>query len=115
MSESFNKHAYRRTIIATLQRVMLDRFIQSDSSTKNMEQMICEEVPRSESVVPQQALIDFFNELQLEENEERQLLGSFQMTDQKRSLFKNTGVTNGKQPAKGKKSKKPKPEAPAST
>jgi len=76
MSE-FRDHAYDRTIIATLQRVMLDRYIQSDTPPK--ESIVCEEVPRGESEIPQDALMRIFTKLQLWENDERQKMNEFRM------------------------------------
>lgn len=70
-------HAWARTGIATLQRILLDDYIDSDTPAK--KRMICEEVPRSESEVPQEALRLLLHKLELWENDERRNMSEFAM------------------------------------
>ena len=80
MSSGYKDHAYERTIVQQLQRVMLDRYISSDSPPK--EGLICEEVFRSESDIPQDALLKVFEKLQLWENDQRAKMNSFKWTQE---------------------------------
>ena len=68
MSETFDNHAYDHSIIEYLQRSLLKAI---DSDTPATERIICEDVPRSRSEVPQERLVRMLNRLQLEENNER--------------------------------------------
>jgi hypothetical protein len=76
MSE-YKDHAYERSAVATIQRILLDRFLQSDTPPK--ETMVCEEVPRFESEIPQYVLLRILTKLQLWENVERQKMNEFRM------------------------------------
>jgi hypothetical protein len=71
----YRDHAYKRTIVQQLQRLMLDNYIASDSPPK--ETLICEELPRHESEVPQEALMSVFNDLQLWENDQRTKMSAY--------------------------------------
>lgn len=70
----YRDHAYERSIVATLQRILLDRFIRSDSDAK--EQIVCEDMPRGESLVPQEHLVKALNRLQSWENHVRQKMNT---------------------------------------
>lgn len=74
MSE-YRDHAYERTIVSWLQRVMLDRVISSDSPPK--EGIVCDEVFRSESDITQEALMKVYDKLGLWENDQRTRMNAF--------------------------------------
>jgi hypothetical protein len=71
----YRDHAYKRTIVQQMQRILLDRYIASDSPPK--ETLLCEEVFRSESEVPQGALMEVFEDLQRWENDQRTKMNAF--------------------------------------
>ena len=105
MSEEYNRHAYRRTIIENVQQMIMNRFMVSDSGPK--ETMLCEEVPRSISEVPQDALHSYLNELSIEESDERQILAHFRTIDM-RTVQEKTETPN--EPEAKKPGRKPKPK-----
>lgn len=71
----YKEHAYERTIVQQMQRILLDRYVVSDSPPK--ETLVCEEVFRSESEIPQDALMKVFEKLQLWENDARTKMNAF--------------------------------------
>lgn len=67
--------AQRRTVVAQLQRILLDRYIESDTPPK--EKLVCEEVFVNESEVTQNVLMDIFDDLQTWENDLRRQMNEF--------------------------------------
>lgn len=67
--------AQKRTVVAQLQRLLLDKYIASDTPPK--ERLICEEVFVQESEVGQDILMDVFEDLQTWENDLRQRMNEF--------------------------------------
>ena len=74
-SSEFRGHAVRRKILHYLQRVLLDNTIDSDTPAK--EQIICEELPRSESIITQREITFMLDDLQVMENRERMAMNEF--------------------------------------
>ena len=77
MHADYKKFAYRRSSVANIQRYMLDCVLESDK--KAAEEVICEEVPRAESVVPQEEHMFVFELLQKLENDFRHQMNQFKM------------------------------------
>lgn len=72
---SYHDHAYERSVVAWLQRLMLDRVIQSESPPK--EAIVCEEVFHAEREVPQEVLLRVFNKLGMWEGHERTQMNNY--------------------------------------
>jgi hypothetical protein len=92
MSTDYTRHAHRRTVLAELQRVLLQRFI-SKGGDEPKERLLCEEVFFADKEVTQEALMEIMEELQRREADER-----IQMTQYE---FRRRDVTT--KPAKASK------------
>lgn len=77
---TYKDYAQERTVVAGLQRYLLDKFIESDSQQK--EGMVCEEVFVSESAVTQETFLRVFEKLQLWENNQRQQMSKFRWKEE---------------------------------
>jgi hypothetical protein len=59
---TYNHHAYHRATTARLQQFLLDNYVASDTPPSG--EIICDEVFRSDSVVPQEELMSYMEMLQ---------------------------------------------------
>lgn len=84
MSNDYNDAAYERTCVMTMQRIVLDRFLESDSPAK--EVALCEEVFVHESEVPQAAWQRFFEKLGIWENDTKTRMSEYKWTKDKPTL-----------------------------
>lgn len=92
MSE-YRDTAQKRTVVQQLQRILLDKYISSDSPPK--ETLTCEEVFVNESQVSQDVLISVFQDLEVWENALRQQMNEFRWRkdDKKLPFLKKDGET----------------------
>lgn len=117
MNEERDRHAQKRSGIVALQRFMLDNLLVSDANEEPKMQVICEEVERSKSIVPQDVLAEIFHDLAVWENEKRMKVGEYATVHQKPSdvlPFLKDDKTNESQkepkPKQRARKKKPAPD-----
>lgn len=72
---SYHDHAYERSVIAWLQRLMLERVIAAETPPK--EAVVCEEVFHAEREVPQEVLLRVLGKLGQWENHERTQMNNY--------------------------------------
>ena len=71
----YTRHAHKRTVVAEFQRILLDRFMLTDTEPK--ETLVCEEVFYSEREVVQEALQEILEDLQTWESNLRGKMGAY--------------------------------------
>lgn len=108
MSSDYNDAAYERSCVAIVQRLVLDRFLQSDSPAKEVG--ICEEVFMQDSEIPQRAWQNFLEKLGLWETDARTRMSAYKFMKDKPSLpfleKKEAGAATEKKNVEAKPKKK---------
>ncbi len=93
----YEDHAYERTIVAELQRFLLETFAKTEFPPKRA--LMCEEVATARSQVPQSAIMQVFQKLCIWEGTQRKEMDKYQFVkvddDKKLAFLTDPGPVRG--------------------